>query len=308
MIAGVHQRDHFRLLSCECTVPLPCEEADYTLGRIPEPHSLQEFDDRYFAPENTVFSSFAYRVEAMRILGQVLAVGQINSNSPDDPRADAADASIVNWGLHLPDEKKELVNKDRRVDEMLFQAHMVINAAIIYLHRPKSHLAVSLLPEEAACTPPSNWSTPTKPMALHTSKTITAANTISRLITLPMPLIKHTPFFTCMITLASIVHLSACSWLLSGDEGFLAKERIRLGVGALKTLEEVWSIAAFVLQQVKLVAREVFRGGPPEGVVGGGMLSEEEVLRFLEEERSLDPGGEGEVDYHGLPALEWDGS
>ena len=94
--------------------------------RIPIPKSLTEFDERYFAVEQAVYSSYAYRVEAVRILGQVLACG--GSGNPDDPRADAADASLVNWMLHLPSAKKDLVDKDGKVDEMLFQAHMVINA------------------------------------------------------------------------------------------------------------------------------------------------------------------------------------
>lgn len=272
--------------------------------RIPEPKSLQEFDDRYFALETTVFSSFAYRVDAVRILGQVLAVGQ--GGDPEDPRADAADASLVNWGLHLPECKKELIGEDRRVDEMLFQAHMVVYAATIYLHRPKSHLAISTVPDDTSCTPAAKWATSTKPRAMHTAKAITAANTIAKLITLPAPLIKHTPFFTCVITLAAIVHLSACSWLLTGDEGFLAKERIRLGVGALKTLGEVWSVADCVLMQVKGVAREVFSLQIPVGTQRSGIITEEEVFRFIDEERTLEIVG-GEADYHGLPELDWNG-
>lgn len=322
LLAGFHQKDHFKLWSVPCTVPLPCEELDYGRGVciplfmlilkretnepqvIPEPYSLQQFDDRYFAAEQTVFSSFAYRVDAVRILGQVLAAGQ--SSNPEDPVADAADTSLVNWGLHLPDSKKELVGGDRRIDEMLFQAHMVINASTIYLHRPKSSLASSIVPDDTSCTPESKYSTATKPIALHTAKAIQAANTISKLITLPCPLIKHTPFFTCVITLAAIVHLSACSWLLHGDEGFLAKERIRLGVGALKTLEEVWNVAGCVLMQVKGVAREVFSLQVPEGEQFTGIITEEEVRRYIEEERTLEIVG-GDADYHGLPALDWNG-
>jgi hypothetical protein len=240
----------------------------------------------------------------VRILGQVLAVGQ--NSDPEDPMADAADASLVNWGLHLPDCKKQLVGEDRRVDEMLFQAHMVINAATVYLHRPKSSLAISIVPDDTSCTPATKYATPTKPIALHTAKALQAANTISKLITLPCPLIKHSPFFTCVITLGAIVHLSACSWLLHGDEGFLAKERIRLGVGALKTLEEVWSVAGCVLMQVKGVAREVFSLQVPEGGERTGIITEEEVYRYIDDERTLEIVG-GEADYHGLPALDWNG-
>lgn len=323
LLAGFHQKDHFKLWSVPCTVPLPCEELDYIRGvcppkvtpfieadadcnsqEIPESHSLKEFDERHFAKEMVVFSSFAYRIDAVRILGQVLAVGQ--GDNPEDPIADAADTSLVNWGLHLPDCKKELVGPDRRVDEMLFQAHMVINASTIYLHRPKSSLASSIVSTDTSCTPESKYSTATKPIALHTAKALQAANTISKLITLPCPLIKHTPFFTCVVTLGAIVHLSACSWLLHGDEGFLAKERIRLGVGALKTLEEVWNVAGCVLLQVKGVAREVFSLQIPEGASRTGIITEEEVYRYIDDERTLEIVG-GDADYHGLPALDWNG-
>ncbi|KAA8898256.1 hypothetical protein FN846DRAFT_751940, partial [Sphaerosporella brunnea] len=284
IMAGEQQRDNFKLWSVECTVPLPCEELDYAAGRIPEPHSLQEFDDRYFAAEDTVFSSFAYRVEAIRILGQVLSVNL--TGTADEIRADAADASIANWGLHLPEAKKELVKgRERRVDEMLFQAHMVINAVIIHLNRPKSHLAIPLVASETSVTPAPHWITPRKPLALHTARTIAAANTLAKLATLPTPLIKHTPFLTSSIALACVVHLAACSWLLSGDEGFLAKERIRLAVGALKALARVWRLSLEVLAQLKAVAREVFKADPEGGV------TEEEVMRFLEEEEVADWGG-----------------
>ncbi|KAF3119542.1 hypothetical protein TWF703_003296 [Orbilia oligospora] len=299
IFAGVHQRDCFRLWSVECTVPLPCEEQEYLSSRIPPTRSLVDFDERYFSEDNRPFSSYAYRVEAVRILGQVLACG--GSDNPDDPRVDSADTSLVNWMLHLPAGKKELVDKDGRVDEMLFQAHMVINAASIYLHRPKSHLAISLVPDETSCTPPTQWTTTSKPVAFHTTKAIRAADAISKLITLPTPLIKHTPFFTCIITLSAIVHLSACSWLLYGEEGFMAKERIRLSVGALKTLEDIWHVAGCVLMQVKVVSREVFALPRPEGSKGGGVLTEEEFAKLVDDEQGIEliEGAE-------MP-LQWDG-
>lgn len=152
LLAGIQQRESFKLWSVECTVPLPCEEAEYMKGRIPEPRGLVEFDERYFIVNETgtgpkVFSSFAYRVEAIRILGQVLmAVGSSSPNNPPtmgqqelETRLEAAEASLANWGLHLPDVKKELMKPAAAaspgpggggVDEMLFQAHMVINSSV----------------------------------------------------------------------------------------------------------------------------------------------------------------------------------
>lgn len=298
LMAGIHQRDQFRLWTVECTVPLPCEELAYNTGQVPTAFSLQEFDNRYFAAEDTVFSSFSYRVEAVRILGQVLAAQAAGSDT------DAADQSIVNWFLHLPEAKKELVGKDGKVDEMLFQAHMIIHATTIYLHRPRSHLIFSIIPDDTFCTPQNNaLSTSAKPQIFHTSRALKAADSISRLLTLPTPLIKHTPFFTCITTLAAISHLSACSWILYGDEGYLAKERIRLAVGALKTMETAWPVSAFVLQQVKLIAREVFRLPRPMGADGGGFITEEEMIRFIEEEKAVDGVEEGGLVWGGEDVL-----
>lgn len=323
LMAGVHQQSSFRLHGIPADVALPCEEKQYLSGAIPsKPRSVEEFDCRHFEEESDPgFSSYTYRIEAVRVLGKVLQAGQSFESS--DPYVDAADASLVNWGLYLPESKKELVGRDMKVDEMLFQAHMIVNAATIFLHRPRSSLAFSPVPDDTTCTPPRQVSQPLKPMAFHTTKAIRAADTISKLITLPTPLIKHTPWFTCVITLAAIVHLSACCFVLVGEDSFISKERIRLGVGALKTMEEVWPVAGCVLQQVKGVAKEVFAiqaRTPPEvdrmhngtrvgdsGREGSlGALSEEDVMRLIDDENGFDSLGES--DYLGLPAMEWDGT
>ncbi len=47
---------------------------------------------------------------------------------PDGPMVDRVDAHLVNWRLHLPESKKELINSDGQLDEMLFQAHMITQA------------------------------------------------------------------------------------------------------------------------------------------------------------------------------------
>jgi hypothetical protein len=111
-----------------------------------------------------------------------------------------------------------------------------------------------------------------------------------------------------MITLGAIVHLGACSFVLYGDEGYLAKERIRLGIGALKTLEECWTVAGCVLQQVKGVAREVFALPKPKerDEKVNGFITEDEIMKYIDEEQPFE--SLGETDYYGLPALEWDGT
>jgi hypothetical protein len=305
LIAGIHQAQGFRLFNEPTDVPLPCEEVQYLTGNIPPIRSLDEFDNRDFSETPLVYSSFAYRIEAIRVLGRVLAVGI--GPDPNDPAVEGADTCLINWGLNLPKEKSELLGPEGKVDEMLFQAHMVINAATVYLHRPRSHLAMSAVPDDTSCTPARSYAFPVRALEFHTAKAIRAADTISKLLTLPTPLIRHTPFLTCVITMAAIVHLSACSFILYGDQGTLAKERIRLSIGALKTLDEVWPVAGQVLNQVKGVAREVFALQPTNATQHPmGYISENDIMRFVEEENVFE--NLGETDYYGLPGLEWDGS
>jgi hypothetical protein len=49
---------------------------------------------------------------------------------PDGPTIDRIDAHLVNWRLHLPDTKKDFINNEGRLDEMLFQAHMITEALV----------------------------------------------------------------------------------------------------------------------------------------------------------------------------------
>jgi hypothetical protein len=141
MIAGVHQSTSFRLNELSIEVLLPCEEREYVAGvsfstqylyrkltsqQIPLPHSFEEFEDQAFADENVNFSSFAYRIAAIRNLGRVLQLQRILFT--DDPIVDQVDAYLVNWNLHLPDSKKLAIDCDGNIDEMLFQGQMITTA------------------------------------------------------------------------------------------------------------------------------------------------------------------------------------
>jgi hypothetical protein len=123
---------------------------------------------------------------------------------------------------------------------------------------------------------------------IHAAKIIQAAESVSKLITLPIPLIRHTHFFTCVITLASIVHLSYWAALLplSYDENL--KQHIRLNTGALKSLAEAWPSATRVSKQVKGVAQDVFASRKLAASEGfWGTLTEDEMMRSLIEDEGI---------------------
>jgi hypothetical protein len=85
-----------------------------------------------------------------------------------------------------------------------------------------------------------------------------AATNICMLIKIPCPLVKHSPFFTCAITMAATVYLAYWSFIVTEDRDKLIKEHIRLNIGSLKVMAPVMPIAKTVLGQVKGVAQELF--------------------------------------------------
>ncbi|KAI9872172.1 MAG: hypothetical protein M1830_001998 [Pleopsidium flavum] len=281
MFAAIHQRETFRMLHVQSNVALPCEELDYVINKNNyTPHSLLGFQSRAFAGDEVVYSSSAYRIDAIRILGEVLAA---TDEGPSDARkrVDAADASLTSWTFDLPKSKAHLVGEGGKVDEMLFQAHMIIYA-------PRSNLAFASVQGETTCTRAVRYCVSPSAVDFHTTKAIDAANAISGLIKLPTLLLNHSPLFTCVITFAAIVHLSAYSLNSSNPEGVLTKGRIELSISALKQMREVWAIAGLVLQQVKEISREIFACLKPRELVSDGTQSwtttEEEISRLLEDD------------------------
>jgi len=140
--------------------------------------------------------------------------------------------------------------------------HLFSSRASVYLHRPRSDLVFAPIEEKTACTRPENYTTPITAHHIHSTKAIQAANKLSNLISLPVELTKHSPFFTCAITLSAIVHLSASSIPMYSDKSAVMRERVLLATGALKSLSVIWAVAGSVLQQVKEVARGVLAFDP----------------------------------------------
>ncbi|KAK7544836.1 uncharacterized protein J3D65DRAFT_545578 [Phyllosticta citribraziliensis] len=278
--AGVSQKETFRLKDMVTDVPLPCEEADYSTGYITGiSRTIQEYDDAAFADDDAEFSSYAYRIDAVRNLGRVLAVARVDVF--DTGVLDAVDSYLVNWRLHLPESKSEFVSRDGQLDHMLFQAHMIAESSSILLHQPRS----SLDPSHSTTTAPirtcvgpipsttnQNTSLSTLPSphapntgpfqalsSAHTSTTLASASRLCSLLRLPTPLHKHTPFLTCGTVMAAVVHLARWALVAPNERDDALKELIKIEVGSLRGLAAVWPLAARAVGQVRGVAGELWR-------------------------------------------------
>jgi hypothetical protein len=60
-----------------------------------------------------------------------------------------------------------------------------------------------------------------------------------------------------MVTTGTIPFLSACKFLLTGAKLAIAREQIRLTIGCLKSLGEVWAQGAKSVRDIQAIAREV---------------------------------------------------
>lgn len=285
MIAGVHQRSTFRMKDMVADVLLPCEEKEFECGTIPAPHSLEDFDDESFDGRDFQYSSFTYRIAAIRNLGRVLT--SMSLMLPDGPTIDRIDTHLVNWRLHLPDHKKDFISTEGVLDEIIFQAHMITEATTILLHRERSELDSSVARDVTSCAPHKPI-VPGQTFNIHAAKTISSAQAITKLIQLPVPLAKHTHFFTCVVVLASIVHLSSWSVMMPLMHDDDLKQQLRLNTGALKSLWQVWPSAGKAFGQVKSVAQEIWQAKKQAAEVGyWASLTEEEVMRSMIEDQSI---------------------
>ena len=88
--------------------------------------SMEDFDDQIFNGDDREFSSFTYRIAAIKNLGRMMRLP--NNGFPSDENVDKIESHLSNWRIHLPATKRNCLTEDCRLDEMMFQANMIINA------------------------------------------------------------------------------------------------------------------------------------------------------------------------------------
>ncbi|KAL1905365.1 hypothetical protein Sste5344_008858 [Sporothrix stenoceras] len=257
--AGTLGAASFATVDVVATVDLPCEEADYEKGEIPEPQTLHDFDCRDLAPESTSFSSFAYLVGAVRCSALAISTAPEVAASEDSLHIlQAADSAINAWLLLLPSGRKEVMSKTGEIDELMFQAHLLIHVAAIGLHRSLSDLKFNPVEWISSCArhPPRETPSP-ELINVHTVRVRKSIEAQIRLLALPTEHFHHSPFTTCMVSEGTLALLSACNFLFKGKELAVAREQIRMTIGCLKALGEVWPRIAKNVQEIQTIARHV---------------------------------------------------
>ncbi|KAF7191820.1 hypothetical protein HII31_06865 [Pseudocercospora fuligena] len=257
-LASLHRHTTFRSNSVPSTAYLPCEESLYSNGLVVSEHAtLDQFDSRHFADEERQFSSFCYRIDAIRIMARVMAVSTENETHAD--AIQAIDNAIAAWRFNLPNDKAGIVDHTGEVDQMMFQALLYIQSASIFLHFPRSELPISM-PAAAEIQCAQRHMAQVSPTSTqHAAKALAASKDLANLASLPMD--KYSPFFICGLVFACVVQLSACSAYPRGSTE-QNRDRVALLIGLLKSLSRHWSIAKYVSQQLRRAANEIFNPRP----------------------------------------------
>lgn len=194
---------------------------------------------------------------------------------PDDV-LHVADSILDSWLLLLPKAKKQVMRRNGEIDELLFQAHLLIHvyesltplgsvanrtnltSVMIGFHRPLSDLKFNTVEDISSCArdPAPDKPTP-EHINVHTVRVLRSVEAQIRLLALPSRPFNHTPFCTCMISEGTLALLSACKFLLRGHELAVARDQIRLTIGCLKNMGDVWPRTSRNLSQIQAIAKHV---------------------------------------------------
>lgn len=256
-LAGLHQRPrHLRHGVGSDALPLlPCSHHQYESGDCERrPSSIQAFDERMFTDVPVNFSSYCYRIEAIRIIDRILTMSATPDVKADDVQA--IDNALASWKFNLPSIQSDVIDSSGNLDQMLFQAHYYIACANIFLHFPRSDLPPTV-PSISQLTCGKGYPQLSPTSAQHTIKAAAASKELSNLAAVPWPMDRHSPLFTCALVLGCIVQLAAASF--SGSECIQHhRDRVVLMMGALRHLGHKWQVAANAAVKLKPVANMIF--------------------------------------------------
>ncbi|KAJ3547106.1 hypothetical protein NM208_g772 [Fusarium decemcellulare] len=253
LFAAFDHRPSFRCNSVKSDMPLPCEEYLYTGDPLLfEPSTVKDFESRIYATEDHQFSSFAYRIEACQLLARSLTIASTHELHRD--QIQNVDNLLAAWPHHLEIGKSECLDSTGSVDQMLLQAHMLVQYTAMYLHFCRSDL-VGLI-----TSPPGKGSDtnllPTYSRAMHGIKAVEAAKRFADLTGLEPSALKLTPLLLNGLLLSCTIQLSGCSLQPSRfHEQYYS--RLCLGLGILRTLYPVWALAREVADSIKAMTGQV---------------------------------------------------
>ena len=149
-----------------------------------------------------------------------------------------------------------------------FKVYSRVLSSIVGIHRPYSTLLFNPLEVISSCTTGPPDSVLTGDLAnVHTIRCLKSIEAQIRLMALPARPFCHTPFVICMMTSGTIPLLAACRFLFASGRLEIARHQIKMSIGCLKAMAEVWPQAAVQVREIQMIAQEVLGQASKESQV-----------------------------------------
>lgn len=238
---------------------------------IPPTKTVEDMDSRDLEADSHVYSSFAYLIDAYRSAADALAaIPPLTDPSGSARVLHEVDAILDAWHLLLPQCKRDALTPDGgAVDELLFQAHLVINTVVLTVHRPFSRILFDPVETLSTCVVyPATEPVAKESLIIHTTRCLRAIEGQVRLLTLPAAtgtgagaLFDRSPFVVCQLATGAVPLLAACRSVLTGPRVAVARSQLRLVIACLKALAEVWPRVGRYVRELQELARIMLRPG-----------------------------------------------
>ena len=252
---------------------VPCADSIYEAGDLgmAQP-TWAEFERRLFLPDTVTFSSHFYRIEAANIVRRVCPL--FTRNDADLQELEATGNEIASWLYNLPDSPFTTPESPEDSDQILLQAHLLVQVASIFLHFPRSNLPSSG-PSAIDVTCLRKALPGMENSKQHAIKSIAASRELCHIASMPSMQESHSPLVICGLLLGCAVQLSAASlFKTQGSDQKQCRHRVVLMLGALRYIGKAWPGAESALRHVQPFADAIFTapsrtsGDVPRDMIG----------------------------------------
>lgn len=282
------------------TLPYSCET--YEACQTAPSGTTDQIQERFYSVAVVQWSSFAYRVEAMRILSTVLD----GATDPQPANFDSMQASISSYLLSLPASKCEALNPDGNVDEIMSCALMIIHLAAVCLHFPRSKLAQVGGFSTVCGTDRTRVASGGEES--YSAAALRSARALTKLLSIRTSLKTLSPCFACAVAYSAVVQLSQYTIITPPRPPYL-QENLQLQLSALQSLGEIWPIAHVVRSQLAQFLRGVLGKGSFQSITGfdpppsmDQLMPEDQWLQDLMSEEML--SNTESMPFFGVPSAE----
>ena len=209
-----------------------------------------EFERRLFLRQPDKFCSHFYRVQAVLIMRRVQPL--FTDHHVDLRELEAVCNDIASWSYHLADSSFALSDSLEDNDEVLIQAHLLVQVASIFLHFPRSHLP-SWAPFATNATCLSKGLERMEKSTQHGSSAVAASKELCRIASIPFLQVTRSPMAICAFLLGTAVQLSSVA---SHSQQY--RHRVILLLAALRQTGKSWPSGLLALHHIQPFADLVF--------------------------------------------------